>query len=72
MKGLDLPIYTKPFLKKEISYIHECYNNKFSPGQGKIPNKDLTFDFLEDMLFKILQNIACKVFKKPLTKPIIN
>lgn len=29
--------------------------------------KDLTFDNIEDMIFKISQNIACKVFEKALT-----
>jgi len=29
--------------------------------------KDLTFDSLEDMIFEISQNIACRVFEKALT-----
>ena len=29
--------------------------------------KDLTFDILEDMIFEISQNIACRVFEKALT-----
>ena len=30
--------------------------------------KDLTFDSIEDMIFEISQNIACKVFEKALTE----
>ena len=29
--------------------------------------KDLTFDSIEDMIFEISQNIACRVFEKALT-----
>jgi len=39
----------------------------FPQVKVKIPIKGLTFDILEDMLFEILQNIACKVFEKAIT-----
>ena len=39
----------------------------FPEVKVKIPIKDLTFDILENMLFEILQNIACKVFEKAIT-----
>ncbi len=39
----------------------------FPQVKVKIPIKDLTFDILENMLFEILQNIACKVFEKAIT-----
>ena len=39
----------------------------FPEVKVKIPIKGLTFDILENMLFEILQNIACKVFEKALT-----
>ena len=29
--------------------------------------KDLSFDLLEDMIFEISQNIACRVFEKTIT-----
>jgi hypothetical protein len=32
-----------------------------------IPIKGLTFDIIENMIFEILQNIACKVFEKAIT-----
>jgi len=39
----------------------------FPQVKVKIPIKGLTFDILENMLFEILQNIACKVFEKAIT-----
>jgi len=39
----------------------------FPEVKVKIPIKGLTFDILENMLFEILQNIACKVFEKAIT-----
>ncbi len=39
----------------------------FPQVKVKIPIKGLTFDSLEDMIFEISQNIACRVFEKALT-----
>jgi hypothetical protein len=39
----------------------------FPQVKVKIPIKGLTFDILENMLFEILQNIACRVFEKAIT-----
>ena len=39
----------------------------FPEVKVKIPIKGLTFDIIENMLFEILQNIACKVFEKAIT-----
>ena len=39
----------------------------FPQVKVKIPIKGLTFDIIENMLFEILQNIACKVFEKAIT-----
>ena len=39
----------------------------FPEVKFKIPIKGLTFDSIEDMIFKILQNIARKVFEKAFT-----
>jgi len=39
----------------------------FPKVKVKIPIKGLTFDNIEDMIFEILQNIACRVFEKALT-----
>ncbi len=39
----------------------------FPKVKVKIPIKGLTFDNIEDMIFEISQNIACKVFEKALT-----
>ena len=39
----------------------------FPEVKVKMPIKDLTFDILENMLFEILQNIACRVFEKAIT-----
>ncbi len=39
----------------------------FPQVKVKIPIKGLTFDSIEDMIFEISQNIACKVFEKALT-----
>jgi len=39
----------------------------FPQVKVKIPIKGLTFDNIEDMIFEISQNIACRVFEKALT-----
>jgi len=39
----------------------------FPQVKVKIPIEGLTFDNLEDMIFEISQNIACRVFEKALT-----
>jgi len=39
----------------------------FPEVKVKMPIKGLTFDILENMLFEILQNIACRVFEKAIT-----
>jgi hypothetical protein len=39
----------------------------FPKVKVKIPIKGLTFDNIEDMIFEISQNIACKVFEKAIT-----
>ena len=39
----------------------------FPQVKVKIPIKGLTFDNIEDMIFEISQNIACKRFEKALT-----
>jgi len=39
----------------------------FPAVKVKIPIKGLTFDILENMIFEISQNIACKVFEKAIT-----
>jgi len=39
----------------------------FPQVKVKMPIKGLTFDNLEDMIFEISQNIACRVFEKALT-----
>jgi len=38
----------------------------FPEVKVKIPIKGLTFDNTENMIFEISQNIACRVFEKPL------
>ncbi len=39
----------------------------FPKAKVEIPIKGLTFDILENMIFEISQNIACKVFEKAIT-----
>ena len=39
----------------------------FPQVKVKIPIKGLTFDSIEDMIFEISQNIACRVFEKAIT-----
>jgi len=40
----------------------------FPEVKVEIPIKGLTFDNTENMIFKISQNIACRVFEKAITK----
>ena len=63
---MDTITITFPEVKVQLSFIFLC---EATGVNTEI--KDLTFDSIEDMIFEISQNIACRVFEKALTDIVI-